>query len=86
MPLTFHTALGTEEATLMRRGACAGRFHDDQFLWRRHDTFRDFVFDSQAAAVRAHTTQARRFRTQIPKPSADARHGCVRAARSWRKR
>jgi ectoine hydroxylase-related dioxygenase (phytanoyl-CoA dioxygenase family) len=29
----------------------AGRFHDDQFLWRRHDTFRDFVFNSQAAAL-----------------------------------
>jgi hypothetical protein len=31
--------------------ALAGRFHDDQFLWRRHDTFRDFVFNSQAAAL-----------------------------------
>ena len=29
-----------------------GRFHDDQFLWRRHDTFKQFIFDSPAAAVR----------------------------------
>ena len=29
-----------------------GRFHDDQFLWRRSSVFRDFVFNSQAAAVR----------------------------------
>jgi ectoine hydroxylase-related dioxygenase (phytanoyl-CoA dioxygenase family) len=28
-----------------------GRFHDDQFLWRRHATARDFVHHSPAAAL-----------------------------------
>ena len=30
-----------------------GRFHDDQFLWTRHDTFRDWVQESGVAAVAA---------------------------------
>ena len=28
-----------------------GRFHDDQFLWKRHAVFEDFVFNSPAAAL-----------------------------------
>eukprot|EP00898_Chlorokybus_atmophyticus_P008742 jgi/Chlat1/886/Chrsp107S01330 len=28
-----------------------GRFHDDQFLWRRHDAFERYVFDSPAPAI-----------------------------------
>ena len=36
---------------------CLGRFHDDQFLWRRHDTFKHFIYDSPAAAVRLQLTQ-----------------------------
>ena len=30
-----------------------GRFHDDQFLWTRHDTFREWVQESGVAAVAA---------------------------------
>ena len=30
-----------------------GRFHDDQFLWKRHDAFRDFVTSSGAGALAA---------------------------------
>jgi hypothetical protein len=57
-----------------------GRFHDDQFLWRRHATFRDFVFDSQAAAVRAPCWPAQR--TALPL----ALHTLTCAPpRSWRK-
>lgn len=28
-----------------------GRFHDDQFLWRRHETMRRFIHDSPAAEI-----------------------------------
>lgn len=31
----------------------SGRFHDDQFLWLRHDTFREFVLRSGAGAIAA---------------------------------
>ena len=30
-----------------------GRFHDDQFLWTRHETFREWVQESGVAAVAA---------------------------------
>jgi ectoine hydroxylase-related dioxygenase (phytanoyl-CoA dioxygenase family) len=30
-----------------------GRFHDDQFLWMRHEAFRRYVLDSGAAAIAA---------------------------------
>uniref|UniRef100_A0A7I4ADD0 Phytanoyl-CoA dioxygenase n=1 Tax=Physcomitrium patens TaxID=3218 RepID=A0A7I4ADD0_PHYPA len=28
-----------------------GRFHDDQFLWRRHETMRRFIYESPAAEI-----------------------------------
>jgi ectoine hydroxylase-related dioxygenase (phytanoyl-CoA dioxygenase family) len=28
-----------------------GRFHDDQFLWRRHETMRHFIHESPAAEI-----------------------------------
>ncbi|KAG0578405.1 hypothetical protein KC19_4G020300 [Ceratodon purpureus] len=31
-----------------------GRFHDDQFLWRRHETMRRFVYESPAAEIARH--------------------------------
>lgn len=40
-----------------------GRFHDDQFLWRRRPVFRDFVFNSQAAAVRSYALALSRAAT-----------------------
>lgn len=39
-----------EHAQLQGTG---GRFHDDQFLWRRHDAFRSFVLDGGAGAIAA---------------------------------
>lgn len=45
-----------------------GRFHDDQFLWLRHDTFRQFVTASGAAAVAARamgSTTAHIFYDQL---------------------
>ena len=31
----------------------SGRFHDDQFLWRRHELFKEFVLHSGAGALAA---------------------------------
>ena len=36
-----------------------GRFHDDQFLWTRHDTFREWVQESGVAAVAARAMGSR---------------------------
>ena len=49
-------AIGTELGTFAC-GICwwqPGRFHDDQFLWRRHETMRRFVYESPAAEIARH--------------------------------
>lgn len=35
-----------------------GRFHDDQFLWHRHETMRRFVFESPAADIARRMTRS----------------------------
>ena len=36
----------------------SGRFHDDQFLWRRHELFKEFVLHSGAGALAARHARA----------------------------
>ena len=36
-----------------------GRFHDDQFLWHRHDAFEEFVLRSGAGAIAARAMRSR---------------------------
>jgi len=36
----------------------AGRFHDDQFLWRRHDEFAEYVLRSGAGALAARAMRS----------------------------
>lgn len=36
----------------------SGRFHDDQFLWMRHDAFRAFVHESGAGAIAARAMRS----------------------------
>lgn len=37
----------------------AGRFHDDQFLWLRHEAFREYVTRSGAGAIAARAMRSR---------------------------
>ena len=55
-----------------------GRFHDDQFLHRRHDVFREWVRESGAGAVAARamgSRTARIFYDQLFVKEPGARRG-----------
>lgn len=39
-----------------------GRFHDDQFLWHRHETMRRFIFESPAAEIVRQMSRAKQMR------------------------
>ena len=55
--------LNEKAPTSFEHEKSGGRFFEDQFMWKRNDTARDFVFSSPMAPIAATLTNSKQVNT-----------------------